>query len=155
MECEYFDQLKKYESCDLVAETEYWLIILSPDQKNLGTIVITLKRKEKSLSGLTNSEWLDFRQLVQNLELALKKAFPVTMFNWGCLLNSAYKENPPCPQVHWHMIPRYKNTHYLNGIKFKDPCFGKSTMYAGDEPLKIDGATRKKIIEKIRYYLNI
>ncbi|WP_236951157.1 HIT family protein [Methanobacterium subterraneum] len=97
MECEYFEKLKDHQFGELLAETDHWLIILAPDQRNLGTCVVALKRDETELSGLKDSEWDDLARVVKKLESAIRKAFNPTHFNWGCLMNSSYREDPPCP----------------------------------------------------------
>jgi len=110
MDCEYFERLKGQHYGDLLFETEHWMVLLAPDQRNLGTCVVALKRDEIELSGLNKDEWLDFDQIVKKLESTVKKAFNATMFNWGCLMNSSYLEDPPLPHLHWHFIPRYRNS---------------------------------------------
>ena len=138
MECKYFEKENNYG--DLIAETKYWLILLAPDQKNLGTCVVALKRVDDDLAGLKDEEWLEFGLIVKNLESALKNAFNSTMFNWGCLMNSSYLNQPPNPHVHWHLIPRYKNKIEFEGITFEDPCFGSSTMRANCEILEVSSS---------------
>ncbi len=155
MECEYFERLKDYDYGDLLAETCHWLIILAPDQRNLGTCVVALKRDEKELSGLTKEEWLDLDQVVKKLESSVKKAFNATMFNWGCLMNSSYLNEPPSPHLHWHFIPRYKNPVKLHGKIFKDTCFGMSTMYNREKAPEISEEFKKKIKNKILENLEI
>ena len=68
MECEYFEKLNNQEFGDLIGETTYWLIILAPDQRNLGTCVVALKREEIELSALNPDEWADLYNTVQKLE---------------------------------------------------------------------------------------
>ncbi|MEN6330054.1 MAG: HIT family protein [Methanobacteriaceae archaeon] len=153
MEGEYSEPLEKYNYGDLLIETKYWLVLLAPDQRNLGTCVVALKRDEESLSGLKKSEWRDFAEIVQNLESALKKAFSVTMFNWGCLLNSGYRKDPPDCHLHWHLIPRYKKQVLVGGHLFKDPCFGESTMNAREDPPILAEEVKKEIIDTIRTHL--
>ncbi|MBI4812970.1 MAG: HIT family protein [Methanobacterium sp.] len=155
MECEYFEKLKDHKFGDLLAETEHWLIILAPDQRNLGTCVVALKRDETELSGLNDEEWADLSNVVKKLESAVKKAFDATMFNWGCLMNSSYLKDPPCPHLHWHFIPRYKNPVKFNGEIFKDPCFGKSTMHCRDPlislPEEFKNRIKTRIMENLKF----
>ncbi|MBM4240355.1 MAG: HIT family protein [Euryarchaeota archaeon] len=147
MECSYCQKLKSYGYGDFIAETEYWVIFLAPNQSNLGTCVIALKRHYGKLSGLKPEEWSDFSKIVDRLEYALKKAFDVTMFNWGCLLNSFYLEDQPNPHLHWHFIPRYTHKVHFEGIVFEDPYFG----YMRPRPVKnVSTKLRKKIIAKIK-----
>lgn len=155
MECEYFEKLKDYNYGDLLAETRHWLIILAPDQRNLGTCVVALKRDEKELSGLTRGEWLDLDQIVKKLESAVKKAFNATMFNWGCLMNSSYLDEPPSPHLHWHFIPRYKNPVKFRGKTFEDPCFGRSTMHNRRGAVELSEEFKNKIKTRIMEYLEV
>ena len=155
MECKYFEKLKDYNYGDLIAETYYWIILLAPDQRNLGTCVVALKRFEGDLDGLNDGEWQEFSKIVKNLEHALKTAFNSTMFNWGCLMNSSYLNDPPNPHVHWHMIPRYKEKTKFAGLTFEDPCFGSSTMKAKVGFRKVAEDVRIKIIKEIKNNLEI
>jgi diadenosine tetraphosphate (Ap4A) HIT family hydrolase len=155
MECKYFEKLKEYNYGDLITETEYWVILLAPDQRNLGTCVIALKRFEWDLAGLNDGEWQEFSKIVEKLEYALKAAFNSTMFNWGCLMNSSYLKDPPDPHVHWHMIPRYKEKTEFAGLIFEDPCFGSSTMKAEGGIREVAGDVRIKIIKEIGDNLEI
>ena len=138
-----------------MAETEHWLIILAPDQRNLGTCVVALKRDETELSGLKDEEWEDLALVVKKLESAIRKAFNATMFNWGCLMNSSYLEDPPCPHLHWHFIPRYKNRVKFNVKTFDDPCFGKSTMYNRDPAVRLSIQFKNEIKNHILKYLKL
>jgi diadenosine tetraphosphate (Ap4A) HIT family hydrolase len=155
MECEYFEIIKDYKYGDLLAETNFWLIILAPDQRNLGTCVVALKRDERELSSLTDEEWSDLAMIVKKLEVAVKKAFNATMFNWGCLMNSSYLEEPPSPHLHWHFIPRYRKPVEFQGKIFEDPCFGTSTMHNRGKSLKLSEEFKEKIKDKIGENLEI
>jgi diadenosine tetraphosphate (Ap4A) HIT family hydrolase len=155
MECEYFERLKDHEFGELLAETSLWLIILAPDQRNLGTCVVALKRDETDLSGLSEEEWVELSQIVKKLEYAVEKSFNATMFNWGCLMNSAYLEDPPSPHLHWHFIPRYRDPVEFQGKIFEDPCFGRSTMHDRGRSAKLSEDFKQKIINKINKFLEI
>ena len=149
MEYKLLERLN-HGSIDFIAETEYWIIFLDRDQKNLGTCVVALKREANLLSELNLREWNDFKEIVRALESALKAAFNATMFNWGCLLNTAYIKIPANPQVHWHLIPRYRYPVKFKGIIFNDPCFGKSTLKVVGKKLDLNSEIREEIIKKIK-----
>lgn len=155
MECEYFEKIKDHDYGDLLAESPHWLIIIAPDQRNLGTCVVALKRDEKELSNLSGEEWSDLARVVKKLENAVKKAFNPTMFNWGCLMNSSYLEEPPTPHLHWHFIPRYRDPVIFEGEAFKDPCFGRSTMHDRGRSMKLSKEFKDRIKAKIKEYLEI
>lgn len=131
-----------------IFENQHWMVFLSEDQYYLGRCIVSLKRHCESLSKLKEDEWIDFLGLVKKFELALKKAFGATLFNWGCLMNNAYKSEKPCPHVHWHVRPRYGKTVKFVGLEFKDREF--SHHYARKTGRKISKDIQKKIINKIR-----
>lgn len=109
---------------NFIFETSYWQIKLMNEQMYLGRCVVVLKRSCGDLAGLTNEETLDFLVVVRKMEGLLRKTFNATMFNWSCLMNAAYRETPPNPQVHWHFRPRYDHLVEFAGEVFKDPNFG-------------------------------
>jgi len=107
-----------------IIETPYWEVILMDKQLYLGRSVVVLKRPCGDMAELNQEEILDFFDLVRKLESALRQTFGATMFNWGCLMNDAYRETLPKPQVHWHFRPRYDHAVQFAGQTFADPNFG-------------------------------
>ncbi|MGZ7117932.1 MAG: HIT family protein [Methanobacterium sp.] len=155
MKSELFEVLSSQNYGDLIVKTKYWFIFLAPDQKNLGTCVIALRRHEGDLGKLNHEEWQEFSKIVKSLQEALKKSFNSIMFNWGVLMNSSYLKDPPEPHVHWHFIPRYNQKVEFEGLIFEDPCFGSSTLKASGIVREIPENMRMKIIEKIKNNLDI
>ncbi len=107
-----------------IVKTRYWTIFLAPSQRYLGTCVIALNRTCKNLSELEDLEWMDFSRVVRSMEFALDKIFKPTLYNWSCFKNAAFRRKTPHPELHWHMIPRYKMTVEFQSITFEDPDFG-------------------------------
>lgn len=138
-----------------IKETKYWKIFLDPDQKNLGTCIIILKREVKHLSDLNEYEWKEFTTIVKELENSLKKAFHSTLFNWGSFLDTAYTKNMSRNQIYWHVIPRYQSDVEFEGIIFQDLCFGESTLNASRASCRVSPSIRTKIISKIQENLNL
>lgn len=120
--CEYCQISGGYGK--LMEETVHWLIYLAPSQRYLGTCVLALKRKSQNLRDLDDAEWRDFEDIVRRLESSIDKSFKPTLFNWSCFKNKAYREGDPHPEIHWHLIPRYKDEVKFAGREFKDPDFG-------------------------------
>lgn len=151
MGCEYCLELEEYNFGDFLYETDSWIIFLAPNQSNLGTCVVALKRRERFLNSLNQKEWDEFSEIVNQLEFALKEAFNATMFNWGTLMNSFYLEGTPEPHMHWHFIPRYDHGVEIGGELFEDPFFG----YMRPRPPKhISDEIRNKIKTTILKALN-
>lgn len=148
MENKYIAELKERNYGDFIFETPYWLVFLAPNQSNIGTCVVALKRHYGTLDGLKDEEWLDFGNIVKLLEFSLKKAFDTTMFNWGALMNADYMKENPDPHVHWHFIPRYNHEVQFEGLIFDDKYFGSMQP----RPIReIPANIRKKIIKTLKH----
>lgn len=80
-------------------------------------------------------------------------AFGAEMFNWGCLMNNAYKPEieKPYPHVHFHFRGRYRKSVKFAGELFVDEEFGHHydrTKERHVSPAVFD-AIRKRILEEI------
>lgn len=133
---------------DFIFETKHWEVHLSPDQYYLGRCVVVASRDVGSMSDLNKEEWLDFAFLVKKFEMASKKAFGATMYNWTCLMNNAYQNNPPNPHVHWHVRPRYAKPVNFAGFDFDDKEFGHH--YARDTERIVPDEVFSKIVDRFR-----
>lgn len=109
---------------NFIYQTEYWKVLLHPDQAYLGRCIVTSNRHVGDLADLNFEEWVGYHQVIKQIERGLKKAFKVTLFNWGCLMNNAYQEEPYNPHVHWHVRPRYDHKVEVGGLVFEDQEFG-------------------------------
>jgi diadenosine tetraphosphate (Ap4A) HIT family hydrolase len=147
--CPYCEKLKDYNFGDYLLQTTHWIIFLAPNQSNLGTCVLALNRPQKTLTGLSEGEWLDFNNLVEPMEYTVKRAFNATLINWGCLMNTFYLEGSPEPHLHWHFIPRYRDPVKFAGNWFEDPHFG---FMRPRPPKKINQDVRNKIGEEMKKY---
>ncbi len=132
---------------DLILETKYWEVVLAEDQYYLGRCYITLKRKCGDLAELKNKEMLDFLGVIKKLENSIRISFNATMFNLSCLMNNAYQEITPDPQVHWHFRPRYKHKVKFAGLIFEDAEFRHH--YNNKEKRFVSKEVAAKIIKKI------
>ena len=149
-ECSYCAKLKDYNFGDFLLESKYWIVFLAPNQSNLGTCVVALKRHHSTLTGLEDEEWQDFIGLIVKMEKALKIAFQATLFNWGCLMNTFYLEDTLDPHLHWHFIPRYNHPVNFAGHIFEDPHFG---FMRPRPPKDISQEVREKIARNIKKFL--
>ncbi len=101
---------------------KYWeVIFVDWCQEFVGDCIISSNKE--SLSDLTNEEWEELGKIEKELERVCKKLFNATMFNFACLLNNAYRDNEK-PHVHFHFIPRYKETLNIFNKKYVDKHFG-------------------------------
>lgn len=136
----------------IILETEHWKVELNTyDQTYLGRSFVSAKRDVGTMSDLTNEEWLDFAAVVKKLEAACKSSFGATMFNWTCLMNLAYQNDPPDPHVHWHFRPRYKAAVKFASETFEDIDFGQH--YARGTERRVGDEQAREIVAAIQKYL--
>jgi diadenosine tetraphosphate (Ap4A) HIT family hydrolase len=134
-----------------VAEWNHWEVLLhTNDQRYLGRLVVVLKRPCSDLALLERNELVEWHQAVEVLQRALRKAFDATMFNWCCLMNDAYQEENPQPQVHWHFRPRYDHPVEFAGEMFQDPNFGHHYLRDKENNRKLRKETLEELAEKER-----
>ena len=93
-------------------------------------------------------------EVVKKLENLFKETFNATMFNWSCLMNDAFKDSSPKPQVHWHFRPRYENPVEIGGHVFKDSNFGHHYLRGADEKI-VSKEILKAINDKLQENLII
>lgn len=133
----------------LLFQTDHYKVFLNEeDQYYLGRSVAVLKRKSPNLSDITPEEWVDLGLVVRIFEDALKKTFGPTNFNWSCTMNTSYKNDPPNPQVYWHVRPRYSSSVNFKSRVFKDNLFG--SHYQVRKLLILDEKYLSEIAQEIR-----
>lgn len=116
----------KFPNQIILSETKNWYITLWENQYYLGRATIEFKDKTKRhLSELSEEEILELFSLIREYEIALRKSFHTTNFNWSCLMNNSYKEKNLDNQepLHFHVWPRYRNSVEFNGQTFTDEVF--------------------------------
>lgn len=122
-----------------IFETPFWFVVLHvSDQTYLGRSVVVLKRSCGDLAEVTEAELLDFLTVVRRFEGVARAAFGARMFNWACLMNDAYQETDPKPQVHWHVRPRYDHPVVFAGETFDDTAFGHHSLRGTERVLARD-----------------
>lgn len=141
------------EDYEFIFETEHWAVNLGSDQLYLGRSYVTLKRPCGDLADITKEEMLDFLEVVKKLENVFRKTFDATMFNWTCLMNNAYQEENPQPQVHWHFRPRYSHSVELSGKVYKDPNFGHHYLRGKENEDNVSNEVLKIINTKLQQNL--
>ncbi len=139
----------------LITGKDYWQIFLAPSQRYLGTCVIGLKRHCSSLAELEDVEWTEFSRIVREMEFVLDDIFKPVLFNWSCFKNATFRFKNPNPEVHWHLIPRYKYEVEFHGIKFEDPDFGYIPQPVNHEiPEEVMDVMVKEIKAGLNYCIN-
>jgi diadenosine tetraphosphate (Ap4A) HIT family hydrolase len=136
---------------DPILETQYWVVVLEPNQDYLGQCFVNLKQHKGDLAELSEPEWLDFSTLVKELETAIGVAFNPDLYNWTCLMNNAFRSSPAKPHVHWSVVPRYSKSVNFSGMEFADPQFGHH--YDTQHSLEVSGEVMQAIKAEIKKHL--
>lgn len=129
-----------------ILESDYWRVVLDPNQRFLGKLFVTLLEHKPTLSDLSLEQWDDLHSVMKKLEGAIKQAFQPSHFNWSCLMNIAAM-NDQQTHVHWHLHPRYAEPITVNGEVFEDtewyPRKEKTNHVASEETLRMIADTIK------------
>lgn len=105
------NKLKLYES-------EHWIWSLRPNQITLGASVLTIKRECTSFSQLSSKEFEDMKNVIDKIENTLYTTFQYTKINYLMLMMFD-------KQVHFHILPRYKNKINVVGVEWSDDDYPK------------------------------
>ena len=152
MEC-YICKFAK-EAKNPILETKYWTVLLASDQAYLGRCYVSLKRHCGDLAELKDVEWKDLLSVISNLEKSIRKSFGADLFNWTCLMNMAYQNNPPNPHIHWHFRPRYSHQVDFDNLVFKDPEFGHHYASEDQRSFEVSKEIQQKIVERIKKFIS-
>jgi diadenosine tetraphosphate (Ap4A) HIT family hydrolase len=132
---------------ETLLETDYWRVLLNPDQQNLGKSLVVLKSDKSALSQLSDDEWKEFSAIVKSFETALMALFNPTHFNWQCLMNNAYGQgSTESPHVHWHVVPRYAQSVNVAGYEFIDKNYPRTNK----EPVLVDNSVYNDVARLIQ-----
>lgn len=129
--CNLSEEDRKY----LLSDTKHWTVYLADEQDYIGRCVIVLKRHCGSLPELNDDEWMELFLLIKKYEKCIRTVFNAEHCNWSCLMNSFYKLPEPCPHIHIHVRPRYKNPVVINGNTYLDNNFGHHYSSGGTEQM--------------------
>ena len=100
-----------------IAVSEHWTVMLNEDQSLLGRSFLVLRRPETDVTALTDAELLDLWAAVRQVKAALDRLWSPDHYNYAFLMNIDR-------QVHFHVIPRYREPRDFAGGTFVDPDFG-------------------------------
>ena len=96
-----------------IVDQGMWTWSLRPEQITLGSSVITLNRPETKLSNVEPVEMIEFAMLLKKIETSLYCAFGFDAINYLALMMVD-------KQVHYHVIPRYKDPQTFNELIWVD-----------------------------------
>ncbi|MBU1129566.1 MAG: HIT domain-containing protein [Nanoarchaeota archaeon] len=109
-----------------IKEFEHWALLINYMQPTLGSSLIVLKRHVSDFSDLTEKEHLEYFNIAKQFEKVTKDSFGSNKFNYFMLANVV-------EHVHYHVVPRYREKVFFDGLSWKDNNYGKSLTLSSNE----------------------
>lgn len=134
-----------------IFEGNYWRFIVNSNQYYLGASMLTLKRHISSLSQLSLEEQVEYLTLRSCIKQILRNCFGAINIDMLYDTSEAYKSNPARPHVHWHFIPRYKNsvTYGDETISYEHENFRRPFDCSAKRILELDDDLMDNIVTDI------
>ena len=125
----------------LVAETEYWLVLVRPQQPTYGALVLVCKEEAKAFSDLTSAAFTDMKQAIDGIEALLRHTVAYERINYLMLMMVD-------PDVHFHVIPRHAGSRRFGDVEIADA--GWPGPPALDAAVALGEATRDALLARLR-----
>ena len=125
----------------LVAETEYWLVLVRPAQLSLGSLVLVCKEQALALSELSVEAFAELKPITAKLEPMLKSFVGYERINYTALMMVD-------PDVHFHVFPRYSAIRSRDGIDFPDAGWPGPPRF--DTGVKLEGEALDGLTAELR-----
>ncbi len=97
----------------LIKEYRKWILLLRPEQYTLGSLVLVHKIPERRFSDIVTDSFNELQIIIKEVEQKLFKLFSFEKINYLMLMMVDL-------EVHFHIIPRYKDQKNFLEIKFVD-----------------------------------
>ena len=117
------DWIKMDFSKITIYDGENWEVKLHHNQNSLGKCVLWFKGESKDFADLSLDEQKEFWELLKKTKDILVDLFNPGMFNYACLGNAT-------KHLHFHVMPRYKDSRTFEGMEFVDEAFGSFPLGA-------------------------
>ena len=97
----------------LIKEYQNWYLLLRKDQVTIGSLVLIEKNFHKKLSDISDESFIEFGNIVREIEKTLSDIFKYEKINYLMLM---MKDD----EVHYHIIPRYSEDKQFDSVIFTD-----------------------------------
>ena len=137
------DTFAKFNFPDLlIKEYKYWYLMLRYEQPTLGSLILITKYGENQYSKITKNGFIEFSEIVKEIEPVLKSKFNCSKINYLMLMMQD-------PEVHYHIIPRYSKDTLFHDVLFKD--FGWPSLPKLDKINVIQSTLEQKLLEELAF----
>jgi len=125
-----------------IKDYKYWTLFLNYNQSYLGRCSLVLKREPVNfLLDTTQEEREELFVALKEWQDAMAALWQPDWWNYVQLGNTT-------PQLHFHLVPRYKEPREFAGEKFVDERWGHN--YAPSPKREVSESLKQKIAEVIK-----
>ncbi len=124
-----------------LGETDRWLVLVRPQQPTLGSLVLVCKEPVTAFSAVSERGFIELRCVVRQAERMLREVVDYERINYLMLMMVD-------PDVHFHVIPRYREARTFEQAEFHDAGWPKSP--ALESAVKLDDALRDALVLHLR-----
>ena len=96
-----------------IKEFQKWVVVLRPQQVTLGSMVLICQEKASAFSQVSQEAFMELSGVIRQIEAGLSRAFVFDKINYLMLMMVD-------PDVHFHVIPRYKDDRSFSKQQFFD-----------------------------------
>lgn len=125
----------------LIKEYQHWVILLRPQQATLGALILACKEPVLGFGEVSADAFAEMGLVTSELEVCLKTCFAYDKINYMLLMMID-------PHVHFHVLPRYKETREFGGVRFADP--GWPALPKLDHVADMDETCRAVLIQQVK-----
>ena len=97
----------------LIREYEHWVVLLREQQVTLGSLVLCSISEETAFANLSTESFTEMSVVIGDIERALGEEFEYDKINYLMFMMID-------PNVHFHVIPRYKSERSLGELTVVD-----------------------------------
>jgi diadenosine tetraphosphate (Ap4A) HIT family hydrolase len=134
-------EIKFGDPATRIAQTTHWTVLLRPRQPTLGSLVLVCREPVHAFSELSVGAYADLRDVLRCVEPALREVSAYERINYLMLMMVD-------PDVHFHVIPRYRGTRIFLGADYRDAGWpGPPNLEAALKP-EVDA--RDALLERLR-----
>ncbi len=137
--CERVDMCQRGENPFLIEEFEHSYFVIGDHQFYPGYSLLLYKEHVRELHELSEDVHLGLSRELYRANQAIYQAFQPWKVNNMSLGNKD-------EHVHWHIVPRYEEDPYHNGLPYTDVILGEKKI----SDYLIEGAEVKRLVDKVR-----
>ncbi len=130
----------------LLKEYNNWYLLLRKEQVTLGSLVLIEKSFKTMYSEISDESFIEFGQIVKEIEFVLKETFSYDKINYLMLMMVD-------DEVHYHVIPRYSKNVLFESVIFKDNGWPELPNF--NECNEIDNYVFNRIVKLLTNKLSV